>query len=166
MTTGLRDSAKSTLFLVGVLQVRRDRGNAPPYAELSVASVSGARPLDCDFNPAILCPALRCIVRSNRSGVAHPFGRDDVGVDALRYEERYDGSGPPRRQHQIIGNALALQRGSDRQIVGVAVDYDFGVLEASELGNDVVGKLGLAGGTELLVLGHRCIVLLLRDTGR
>jgi len=46
----------------------------PPPCSRSPSMPSGARPLNGDFNPAILCPALGRVVRGNRSRIAHPFG--------------------------------------------------------------------------------------------
>src|SRR5262249_40252679 len=70
--------------------------------------------LDGDFDPAILRPALRRIVASNWPCVAEALGRNARGRDALGNQKIYHLGGSPRRQHQIVGNALLLQRRSDR----------------------------------------------------
>jgi hypothetical protein len=68
---------------------------------------------------------------ADRTGIADAFGRDNVGVDALVYEKRHDGSSPPRRQNQVIRDALPLQFRPNWRIVGISVDDDFGVPETT-----------------------------------
>ena len=81
--------------------------------------------------------------------IAKALGRNAGRRDALGYQKIRHVGGPPRRQHQIVGNALLLQRGSDRQIVGVPVDDDFrGRRETFQLRDNVFGELGLTGGAK------------------
>src|ERR1700674_5275232 len=109
-----------------------------------------AGPLHGDLDAPVLRPALRRVVRGYRMRVAEPLGRDDVRVDALRHQVGDDVAGAPRRQGQIVVDPGPLQWRSDRQIVGVAVDDDLSVLQPSELGDDIVAELRLAGGAELI----------------
>src|SRR5262249_9065080 len=103
--------------------------------------------LDGDFDPAILRSALRRIVASNWPCVTEALGRNARGRDALGNQKIYYLGGSPRRQHQIVGNALLLQRRSHRQIVGIAIDDEFGVRRSAlQFWNNIVGKLCLTGG--------------------
>ena len=83
-------------------------------------------------------------------GVTKPLGRDDVRIDALGHQKGDNIAGSPRGQGQIVVDPGALQLRPDRQIVGVAVNDDFGVLQPGELGDDVAAELGLAGRAELI----------------
>jgi hypothetical protein len=73
--------------------------------------------------------------------VAEALGGQNVGVDALRAEIRDDVVGAPRRQVDVVFDARLLQRGPDRQIVGVAVDHDFCVLQSLQTGNILAERL-------------------------
>src|SRR5438105_11720415 len=57
-------------------------------------SCAGA--LHHDFDAAVFRAAVRRVVRGDRKRVAEAFGRDHVGIDALRLEIRYDVVSPPR----------------------------------------------------------------------
>src|SRR5205809_95421 len=96
-----------------------------------------AGPLNGDFDASIRRPALRRVIRSFRMSLAEAFGRNDIGVDALRHQEGYYRRRAACRQHQIVGNTLSLQRGSDGRIVGIAVDDYLGVLETPQLWGDI-----------------------------
>ena len=130
---------------------RRIRDNSlisrPPARRLG-AGRSG--PLDGDLDAPVFRPVRRRVVRGDRMRIAKPFGRDDVRVDALRHQVGDNIAGSPRRQGQIVVDPSPLQWRSDRQIVGVAVDDDLSVLQPGELGDDIVAKLRLAGGAELI----------------
>ena len=60
---------------------------------------SGARTLNGDFHPAVLRPALWRVIRGDRSRVADPLGRNDVGIDPLRDQKIDNRRRPSRRQH-------------------------------------------------------------------
>ena len=82
-------------------------------------------------------------------GVAEALGRDDVWVDPLRDQEGRDSRRPPRRQNEIIRDPLALQLGTYGGVVGIAVYDNLGILQTPQPRDDVVGDLGLPGGTHL-----------------
>src|ERR1700747_1997141 len=123
----------------------RAMDDLPPPALRS----GGAGTLDGDFDTAVCGAALRGVVGCNRMGVTETLGRNNVGVDPLRDQEGRDGSRPPGRQNEIIGDSLALQLGTYRSIVGVPVHDNFGVLQTPQPRDDIVGDLGLPGGTHL-----------------
>src|SRR5689334_24824581 len=81
--------------------------------------------------------------------LAEAFGRNDIGVDALRHQEGYHRRRAACRQHQIVANTLSLQRGSNGRIVGISVNDDFGVLETPQLRGDIVREFRLASLAEL-----------------
>ena len=114
---------------------------------------SGAWTLDGNFDPAVLCPALRRIVRGDRPRVTDPLGRNNVGIDPLRDQKAGDCGGPARRQHQIVRNALPLEIPPNRRIVRIAINDDFGVLQPLEFGDNIIGELRLAGGNKLIAAG-------------
>ena len=89
----------------------------------------GTRSLEHDFNASILCPATRRVIRRYRMRFAESFGRQDLGVDAMRAEIRDNVCSSPGRQIDVVGDARALQCRPDRQIIGEPVDDDFGVLK-------------------------------------
>src|SRR5580704_15932954 len=94
---------------------------APAYAADAATRKVLAGLLDHHFDAAVLRPASRRVVRGNRMRIAAAFRRNDVGIDALGDEVPDDLVGPLRREVEIVGDTLGLQRFADRTIVGVAI---------------------------------------------
>src|SRR5208337_2629175 len=107
---------------------------ARPRASAPYALLSGAGALDHDFDAAVLRPTLLGGVWRERVRVAEPFGRNDLGVDALRHKVRDHVIGTFRRQIEVVCDAFALQRRSYRLVVGMAVHDDSDVLEGLQAG--------------------------------
>src|SRR5215472_13902426 len=131
------------------LNATRERkpGHPSLYLRVYRSRFPLAGTLNGDLDAAVLCPALRRIVRGDGSGVAEALGRNIGRRNALRYQKSRHIGGPPRRQRQIVRDPLLLQRGPDWKIVGIAIDDDFGVRgKVPELRDDVVGELRLTGG--------------------
>src|SRR5262249_29549473 len=84
-----------------VVLVECDPGNASPgtpmlYFRFAESSQRLAGALNRDFDPAILCPSLRRIVRGDRPCVAKALGRNAGGGDALGYQIIHHVGSPPR----------------------------------------------------------------------
>src|SRR5215469_1630194 len=98
---GLVSRSRSLLIVPPVSLDERRNGNrhgssrCPPAPDgARQGSSLGAGAFQHDLDAAVLCPAIRRVVRRDRMRVAEPFGRDDVRVDALRLEIRDDVVGP------------------------------------------------------------------------
>src|SRR5438270_7326591 len=67
--------------LTGPDEVSGERSRKETFSPRWPKQPSGAWPFEHDFDPAVLRPALRRVVRRDRVRRAKPLGRQDIGVD-------------------------------------------------------------------------------------
>src|SRR6516162_5439170 len=119
--------------------VGRSRGRALSAGRSAVGSDEG------QLDATILGAALRRVVRSNRVRVAKSLRRDQLGLYALRDQERHHVFSTLLRQDLVRGDPLPLQRATDRGIVGKATDQELVLLRRRQFrrhfGDDVLSPL-------------------------
>jgi hypothetical protein len=72
-------------------------------------------------------------------------------------ERKYATTSSARREDRVdvVSNAFALQRGADRQIIGIAGDDDFGVLQVLQFADVLVERLPTVGAELIAALGEQ-----------